>query len=429
MELYNEKCLDALKTMESNSIDAVVTDPPYGLKFMGKKWDYNVPDVATFKELLRVMKPGATLLCFAGTRTQHRMAINIEDAGFLLKDTLMWIYGSGFPKASDISKQIDKKFGAEREVVGKTKTKSFEHHKGSMMSKETTEDFTTETKEIELTKPKTEEAKKWDGWKSHGLKPAYEPIIMAIKPNEGSYAENALEWGIGGINIDECRVPYESGGSKASNPSLRESVRGGHHGFHPGTPEEENDEIRQVIPNKKGRFPANIILTHHPECDKKCHDDCPVKIMDSQSGVTKSRESGYDFNLSNNDNVVNYTRNIKSGVHYEDEGGASRFFYCSKPHSSEKNTGTENIHPTVKPVKLMEYLCKMVSMPEKITVLDPYMGSGTTGIACVNIGLDFIGIEKEKKYFKVAQDRLSHITEEVIEKPKRIKKSIDFFFK
>lgn len=278
-KLYLGNCLNVMKDMEDNSIDTIITDPPYGLKFMGKKWDYDVPSIEIWKECLRVCKPGATMLCFAGTRTQHRMAVNIEDAGWILKDCIMWLYGSGFPKATDISKQLDKMNGesgrilkfvkwfrttglkqketnriiemsdvgshylrldqpavptaklwaklrpyikikipkwvdelvdrieAKREVIGKGK------YAGKRPNDRTEHNlmkgFTGGRFDYIETKPPTPEAKLWEGWKSHGLKPAYEPILVAMKPNDGTYAENALKWGVSGLNIDGGRIEVD----------------------------------------------------------------------------------------------------------------------------------------------------------------------------------------------------------------------------
>jgi len=243
-KLMQGDCLERMKEIESGSVDTIITDPPYGLKFMGKKWDYDVPSVDVWKECLRVLKPGGTALIFAGSRTQHRMAVNVEDAGFILKDTLMWLYGSGFPKATDISKQIDKKFGAERTVVS---SYSRDGRSGGILGKE--------VKIIKhITTPATPEAKRWNGWKSHGLKPAYEPILLCIKPNEGTYAQNALKWGVAGLNIDGSRIPHnepikkmkaQSGGSKVYKQAGRYK------------------ETTDLKP--KGRFPANILLSC--DCD------------------------------------------------------------------------------------------------------------------------------------------------------------------
>jgi DNA modification methylase len=433
MKIYCDECLNVLRTMEDNSIDAVVTDPPYGLKFMNKKWDYDVPTVDTWRELLRVMKPGSTLLCFAGSRTQHRMAVNIEDAGFIIKDTIMWLYGSGFPKAADISKQLDKIAGKEREVIGIKKGKSGENlNKLSRLNGNDSDNAKgcgayghgakQITIDIPITTPATEEAKKWDGWKSHGLKPAYEPIIMAMKSNEGSYSENALKWNVSGINIDACRL----GGDWYRSTTHMQDIRGGNFN--------RREDVNKVIncppskSHKYGRFPANVIFSHHIECEEnKCHEDCPVKQLDEQSGNRKGGSGNGNAIIGESGKNIPLRRGTL--IPRFDEGGASRFFYCAKAYKTEKNIGVDfNDHPTVKPIKVMEYLCKMISMPDKTIVLDPFMGSGTTGIACINLGLDFVGIEREKKYFKIAEYRLNHIEEEIIETPKKIEKAVNVFF-
>ena len=194
---------DVLKTLPDNCVDTIITDPPYGLSFMGKKWDYDVPSIETWRKCLRVLKPGGTLLCFAGSRTQHRMAVNVEDAGFILKDCIMYLYGSGFPKATDISKQLDK--GHKREVIGQAHHGACNKPNGNSFD----DDSYEWQRHFDITEPATSEAILWNGWKSHGLKPAYEPILVAMKPNDGTYANNALTWGVSGLNIDGGRIPTD----------------------------------------------------------------------------------------------------------------------------------------------------------------------------------------------------------------------------
>lgn len=449
MLLYNDDCLNVLKTMESNSIDSVITDPPYGISFMAKKWDYDVPSVELWKEVLRVMKPGATLLCFAGSRTQHRMAVNIEDAGFILKDTIMWLYGSGFPKATDISKQIDKIKGVwkEREVIGKAKGVGKQNPKWNGVEGGRSQNYLKP--EYNVTKPATEEAEKWDGWKSHGLKPAYEPVIMAMKPNEGSYAQNALKWGVSGVNIDECRISWDENDPNkrpnSKNHIRKSGVYGGSSLFESKTRHLSDYGIG--IDYSKGRYPANVILSHHPECEYLGMKKVKAHTIGNKSKERLSSSNGI-LDIKERNNIFDYSKNGKEEVEnwncHEDcptkilddqsgeiltGGSASRFFYCAKATKSERNKGVEkNQHPTVKPIKLMEYLCKLISMPEKTIVLDPFMGSGTTGIACINVGLDFIGIERKREYFEIAQARLDYIKEEIIDKPKKAKDAIEIFF-
>jgi len=243
-------CIEKMKELPENSVDTIITDPPYGLSFMGKKWDYDVPSKKVWKECLRVLKPGGTALIFAGSRTQHRMAVNVEDAGFLLKDCIMWLYGSGFPKATDISKQLDKNNG-QKKVIGK-RTGAMNNAENSTAQSFVKGKVGYKT-DFDITEPATEEAKLWNGWKSHGLKPAYEPIIVAMKPNEGSYAQNALKHGVAGINIDGARIGSEL-------PEGRKRHGGGIKGN--GTSYEMPDSKGEL---PSGRFPANILMSC--ECD------------------------------------------------------------------------------------------------------------------------------------------------------------------
>jgi len=411
------KSEDVLKDLPDNCIDTIITDPPYGLSFMGKKWDYQVPDVEVWQECLRVLKPGGTLLCFAGTRTQHRMAVNVEDAGFILKDVIMWLYGSGFPKATDISKQLDK--GHERKVVGTgTAGKGFNKVKG--FGENTTKGGEATT-EWDVTEPVTDEAKLWDGWKSHGLKPAYEPILVAMKANEGSYANNALVRGVSGLNIDAARIPFESEADKKSAVFGRGTdILGGNYvGGEHGTGE------TNILPDDKGRFPANVIL------DKEAGE-----MLDEQTGLVggdaRESKSTYDKGAWGNMDAVS------SNALYNDKGGASRFFYCAKASKAEKNAGLvgmaekikdpeyrqptgnamvdrihgcgkklKNHHPTVKPLDLMEYLCKLTSTPTGGIVLDPFCGSGSTCKAAYNVGREYIGIDREVEYCEIARKRIA----------------------
>jgi len=331
-------CLEKMAELEDNSIDTIITDPPYGLSFMGKKWDYDVPSIEVWQECLRVLKPGGTALIFAGSRTQHRMAVNVEDAGFILKDCIMWLYGSGFPKATDISKQLDK--GHKRKVIGEQKLQGTARRmKGGNYGDFGGED-TADV--VDITEPATEEAKLWNGWKSHGLKPAYEPILVAVKPNDGTYANNALEWGVSGLNIDGGRIGTEQIEQGREGRGVADSTS-----YHDGLKPTERTMAT-------GRFPANILLDEH---------------------------------TANN------------------AGEWSRYFYVAKASKSER--GEENNHPTVKPIKLMEYLCTLTKTPTGGCVLDPFAGSGTTGLACINTGRDYILIEREEEYIPIIKARLN----------------------
>jgi site-specific DNA-methyltransferase (adenine-specific) len=359
-----------LKTLPENSIDSVVTDPPYGLSFMGKKWDYDVPSVEFWKEVLRVLKPGGHVLSFGGTRTYHRMTVNIEDAGFEIRDQIMWLYGSGFPKSHNIGKAVDKFEGNEREVVG--------IEKGAGTNK-----FTDGVNGLKPEYEGTKGTSEWEGWGT-ALKPANEPICVARKPlSEKTIAENVLKWGTGGINIDGCRVGTETITSKP--------------GMKPGNfqgVDSNSTKQNDLEHSYEGRFPANIIL-----------DVEAGKVLETQSK------------------------------------GTSRFFYCPKVSKKERNAGCEDLetkrvcqggydtdwssdkegdiginkvkeyknnHPTVKPIDLMAYLCRLITPPNGI-VLDPFMGSGSTGMAAVKEGFRFCGMEMEKEYFEIAQKRIEHI--------------------
>ena len=383
--------LEILKTFEDNSVDSVVTDPPYGLKFMGKKWDHNVPSIELWKEVLRVLKPGGHLLSFGGTRTYHRMVVNIEDAGFEIRDQIMWLYGSGFPKSHNISKGIDKKFGAERDKILKPIAYPDSDcwgipNNNSDGSYDSTS-FNTKVEKVnkgggmrEHTLPSTDLAKQWDGFGTN-LKPANEPIVMARKPlSEKTIVANILKWGTGGINIDGCRVEFQKGEStKSINKGA--TIVGGIFGS--GNKVIESDA--------QGRFPANLIL-----------DEQAGALLDEQSGACRS-SGNYPAK-----NPETCKRGYEGGFDtqgplYSDKGGASRFFYCAKVGKKERGTG--NNHPTMKPIKLMSYLVRLVTPPNG-TVLDPFMGSGSTGIAAKSEGFNFIGIELEAEYIEIARRRI-----------------------
>lgn len=347
-QLHLGDCLEVLATLPDNSVDSIVTDPPYGLSFMGKKWDYDVPSVAIWEQCLRVLKPGGHLLAFAGTRTQHRMAVRIEDAGFEIRDMIAWVYGSGFPKSLDVSKAIDKAAGAEREVVGQAVYGDghMQNNSGNAVSGYSG-GLTTEGKGVRsITAPTTDAAQQWSGWGT-ALKPALEPITMARKPLSGTVAETVLQHGTGAINVDGCRVGIEirlnqSAGNK--NLEHRTTVT-------PVSSHKETDG-RECI----GRWPANII-----------HDGSNEAALALKSGA--------------------------------------RFFYTAKAGKDDRET--DNNHPTVKPTMLMAYLCRLVTPPGG-TVLDPFMGSGSTGKAATVNGFRFIGIERDPEYHKIAQARISN---------------------
>jgi len=394
-------CLEVMKDMPDNSIDAVVTDPPYELGFMGKKWDstgiaYNVE---LWQEVLRVLKPGGYLLSFGGTRTYHRMACAIEDAGFEIRDQMQWIYGSGFPKSMDISKAIDKKLGAEREVIGYLDRNDRKLPSGEGGTHGTAhQDYCNngrETINLSITAPATNQAKKWDGWGT-ALKPAHEPIVVARKPlSEKTVADNVLKWGTGGINIDGCRVESNNMPKGCNGTGFASIMKTNvEQGYRPLDYYEEQDGFKYT-PSERGRFPANVIF-----------DEEAGQLLDEQSGISKSTGGkGEKSKGALGKNVYGKYANNKLATNaggLGDIGGASRFFYCAK--ASKKERG-DSKHPTVKPLSLMRYLCRLITPPEGI-ILDPFAGSGTTLEAAILEGFNVVGIEKEHDYIPDIRRRI-----------------------
>jgi len=378
-------CLDGMKLLDDNSVDSIVTDPPYELGFMGKKWDstgiaYNIE---LWQECLRVLKPGGHLLAFGGTRTYHRMTCAIEDAGFEIRDCIQWIYGSGFPKSHDISKAIDKQAGAERKVIGKSS-----RHGGGIKGNGTSYELPPDIPYI--TAPATPEAQQWEGWGT-ALKPANEPIVLARKPlSEKTIAENVLKWGTGGLNIDGCRIELQEDGEDKwlggkgtwkTEKMAKNVYNGGYSG-----------EV--VTSSKLGRFPANVIL-----------DEEAGALLDQQSGVTRSGKVKSDKGAYGGVSTTGFLRGITTTQNqHGDSGGASRFFYCAK--ASKKERGEGNNHPTVKPLSLIKYLITLVTPPGGIC-LDPFEGSGTHALACKDLGFNYIGFELDKTYYNIATKRIN----------------------
>lgn len=515
-ELICGNNIEVLKRYPDNSVDAIVTDPPYGLGdepnanemlkawldhgylevngkgFMGRSWDAFVPQPLFWKEAFRVLKPGGHVLSFFGTRTYDWGVMAMRLAGFEIRESLYWHHGSGFPKSHNVSKAIDAMAGVEREGTGimerggNREARGGDELVGSIPNEE--------AKWKEITIPATEEAKRWDGWGS-ALKPATEPIVLARKPLEKglTIADNVLKWGTGAINIDGCRISTTdnlnggaySGGQRSEGDWKENS------GF-------KNDKLEQYQqPN--GRFPANVILSHSDGCkcvgtkkvkgsscspddigkgtentpnngilgkgkggvitsaytdengeetveDWECVDDCPVKILDEQSGITKSGKVKSDKLAYNGDSVTGFLRGVSnSSNQHGDSGGASRFFYVAKASRTERNWGLDdfedkemarsvgaqndieypkdqiglnktnivkNTHPTIKPVQLMRYLVRLVTPPGGL-VLDPFNGSGTTGIACKLEGFDYIGIDREQEYIDISRGRIDNWVDEL----------------
>ena len=413
--IYPGDCREVMQTLHPESVDSIVSDPPYGLSFMGKGWDHGVPGVEFWVEALRIAKPGAHLLAFGGARTYHRLACSIEDAGWEIRDCVMWVYGSGFPKSHDVSKAIDKAAGAEREVVGKYR--SPEDTNGGKGRK-----FCHGGQPLnglpDITSPATDAARQWSGWGT-ALKPAWEPIIVARKPLCGTVAENVLTHGTGGINVDGCRVgthgeliPAHHGTNGAAGKTMgirREYV--------PGT--------AGTVFQNAGRWPANVI-----------HDGSDEVVglfpnADARNGGNTGTDSG---------GVYSGTWGTTETTQYRDSGSAARFFYCAKASKADRDEGCDglpqtikqsvahgdkrhgtlpytnepremkprprgNHHPTVKPTALMRYLCRLVTPPGGV-VLDPFTGSGSTGKAAILEGFRFIGIEREAEYVEIAKARI-----------------------
>lgn len=389
MDFSNVKVVHAdsgkhLDKLEEESFDSCVTDPPYELGFMDKKWDRSgiTFDPTYWKKLKRVMKPGAHVAVFGGSRTFHRVAVGIEDAGFEIRDTIDWVYGSGFAKSHKIDDAIKKHFEREERTNRKKEN-------------------------VELSKEKSEfeEVEKWEGWDTQ-LKPAKEPIIIARKPLEGTVAENVLNYGTGGLNIGQCRIGYSDLTDVSKNPSLRDSIKGGNGGKIIA----EEDEERFSVPDEDGRWPPNVIF-----------DKFMAKKLDEQSGTDLS--AGGDIKAHENKDFNTYGK-FTGAVDYDsygDEGGASRyfkvidynpydnigFFYCPKAKRAERDLGCENDHITVKPIELISYLVRLLT-PEGGEVIDPFAGSGTTGLACLLEDRNCLMIEMEKDYVSICEKRLKY---------------------
>jgi len=409
-KIYLGGNIELLKQLEPNSIHSCVSDFPYNLGFMGKKWDtiLNYYEWCKLRAegIYKALKPGGYCLIFGGTRTHHRLVCAFEDAGFEIRDEIMWIYGSGFPKSMDISKAIDKKACAEREVVGKRvhptlknvpNVKSSAYHVESLDSDKDMESW-------DITIPYTEEAKQWDGFGT-ALKPAHEPIMVARKPlSEKTIANNVLKWGTGGINIDDSRVKTTenlNGGAYSgnihnknedSNWQNTDRTDGKGSGFKGGVGEFVQPE---------GRFPANIIL-----------DEEAGKILDKQTGILKS---GDNCTRTKVGSFLEHGGLGKAGdvqKTYGDQGGASRFFYCAKASKKDRteNGLVENKHPTVKPTDLIKYLVRLVTPPNGIC-LDVCEGSGTHAKACIQLTKEdypvrYIGFENEEESYNISLERI-----------------------
>ena len=389
-------CLEVMQGFPDNCIDSIVTDPPYGWSFMGKQWDYDIPAVEVWQEALRVLKPGGHALIACGTRTQHRMAVNIEDAGFEIRDLIMWHYGSGFPKSHAIGKAVDKLLGNERELVGEKKTPD-----GKPMSARTPkskDDYHPSHNVMSgATKHNIWETKgtsKHEGWGT-ALKPATEIITLARKPlSEKTIAENVLRWGTGGINIDGCRVEHNEECKLMKAQTNDEIMTGG------GKYGQAGRRVDVLELKPQGRFPSNVILDGSTEV-KDCFPDTKSGGINPAKHNHKNKK-GNALSGSKDGSLNNY---LPHQVYKSDSGSAARFFYTAK--ASRRERSKANNHPTVKPIKLMKYLVKLIT-PSKGICLDLYAGSGSTVFACIEEGFNFVAIEISEEYCKIANQRINN---------------------
>lgn len=504
-KLYNGSMLDMLDVIDENSVDAIVTDPPYELGFMGKTWDSSgvAFQKETWEKCLKVLKPGGHILAFGGSRTFYRIACAIEDAGFEIRDTVMWLYGSGFPKSLNIGLAVDKKNGVESEVVGKGKS-------GVSSRAYQSEEMTT-AGEYEI----REACNKWSGWGT-ALKPSFEPIIVARKPFKGSLVDNVIENGVGGLNIDECRVGFENGETNSSINRYNSTPQRGNNGWeHKNRGANFNEDTKKSM--QLGRFPANVIHDgseealesmpttgsgnggkpynyagkeynnkdtsmfngDKPQANSNYNDNgsagryfkaCEYGEKDIESSGRFPANTILTYDETDFDEVCSgfpYTKSTggsgeksksntfantyndgwghdKDCAHLGglgDEGSASRYFYCAKASKKDREEGCEelemkvlhrvnsggleneerfkpvprkNIHPTVKPTELMQYLIRLVT-PNGGTVLDPFNGSGSTGKAVMyenkerNKNYKYIGIELTEEYLPISKARIEYV--------------------
>jgi site-specific DNA-methyltransferase (adenine-specific) len=388
--VYHGSNLDVLPTLPDNSVDAIVTDPPYELGFMGKSWDSSgiAYSVELWAECLRVLKPGGHLLAFSGSRTYHRMTVSIEDAGFEVRDMIAWVSNKTFPKSHNISKAIDKAAGAKREVVGTQKlsgnaAQTTQEKGGTFAS--ATNSVGVRPIDIELTASATDEAKKWDGWGT-ALKPTVEPVVMARKPFDGTIANNVLTWAVGGLNIDGSRIGTESiergraGRTKTGGDVFGDGLQP--QGFEPA----------------QGRWPANVVFD----------EDCAGLLDEQQPESSRFFYVARASKTDRNEGLGELPDSVKVNWNgSEGHRGIGDFYPDGRPRNILPQ---KNSHPTVKPTALMEYLIKLVTPPGG-TVLDPFTGSGSTGKAALLNGFKFIGIELTADYLPIIEGRLKHAAE------------------
>jgi site-specific DNA-methyltransferase (adenine-specific) len=434
MCLFNADCKEKLQQLDDNIFDSLITDPPAGISFMGKEWDKDKGGrdqwiewlTEIMKECHRVLKPGAHGFVWAIPRTSHWTATALENAGFEIRDVVTHLFGSGFPKSLNISKAIDKAAGQEREIIGENK---YNTKRKNGASKNRATDVARTIGVSQDTAPSTDSAKQWDGWGT-ALKPASEHWILIRKPlSEKTVAKNVLKWGTGGINIDGCRIGSGDDRTDGGLNSKKFNTKTGSLNF----------RVNQSVRPTGGRFPANLVLS----------GDAP-EMLDEQSGPCKlggaQKGSQYKNTIKFWDNRVGKVTG--HGYITNELYGPSRFFYCAKASKSERNAGLEgmpkkyndfqrkssglsksikgrqglpdnsgqpkeNHHPTVKPLKLMQYLCRMITPPKGI-VLDPFMGSGSTCLAAQQEGFKYFGIELDREYYEIAKKRIKGVNKQCI---------------
>lgn len=457
-KLYNGNMLDMISSghIKPMSIDCIVTDPPYELNFMGKSWDNQGISFQkeTWKVCYDAIKPGGYLLAFGGSRTYHRIACAIEDAGFEIRDTIMWIYGSGFPKSMNLSNAIESKLTTGS--ANKTQFKNLDGDKVKSgdwgIAKNSLEygfrptDYTADehlrTVNVNYT---TEEGKQWEGWGTC-LKPAFEPVIVARKPFDGSLVNNVLKYGVGGLNIGECRIGTDERVYNGSGMSWQKLDNHCHGDTGIGMLDGRG---KDTVYKVNGRFPANLILTYD---DNDYGEVCGGFPSSDRKNGTVSKV--YD----DTSNIYGDYKNKLPFESYGDSGSASRYFYCAKASKKDREDGLQlfrpvvdcdrneecysadvpfnrssnarkNIHPSVKPVELMQYLVRLVA-PKGATILDPFMGSGSTGKAVMfenkerNADYKFIGVELSEEYLPIAEARIKfaegfELDSKEIEKPQK----------
>ena len=431
IKLHNGDSAEILKQYPDNHFDSVVTDPPYGIEFLAKEWDKNTGPIEVWRECLRVLKPGGHLLAFSAPRKYHRLATNLEDIGFEIRDQIMWIYGSGFPKSHNVGNAIDKLNGAGNRGHAISSGNRFHP---------TTGEPRPNGEKLDKYEARTEQGKGWEGWGT-ALKPAHEPIVMARKPFKGTVAQNVLEWGTGAINIDDTRISATDlpGPEHYSKKHATGAINGERFN---NTDYEGNIDIESISKAQElGRFPSNVIMS---EEEGKVLDD-KTGIIKSVGGKRKKEDGEY--------NAAGYKIKNQAGADcnlYVNEPlrGASKYFYCPKVSRKERNMGFDlksvpvneyndptkvkehplwdpsigtnvarlqakvrqvegkgNTHPTVKPVALMKYLVTLVT-PKGGKVLDPFNGSGSTGMAVKEFGGEYVGIDLNKDYIEIAKKRI-----------------------